>query len=460
MKNRILFVNPPQNVHNKKSKSMYPSGALVLMATMCQNEGHVVKIFDGAVENEKFEDILIDFNPDYVCITVNTFQTKFANIYLNTVKGFDDSIITVIGGAHPSAIGVDSLRIFPNTDVAVMGEGEFTVLEIVNEVPLEKIRGICYNGTINPPRAYAENLNHVPLPNLDLVDLSKYSGINSGKDRSMFIMASRGCPFQCIYCNKSIFGSTTRFRKPDKIIEEIRWLHETYDINHIYFQDDTFNLKREWIEEILNKIISEGLNVNISYMAPFRANKKLVDEKLLKLMKEANFKTIFYGVESGNQDMLNRMKKGLTLDELRRAFKLTKEADIDIIAAFIIGLPGENHKTVRDTIEFWKELKPTYSGFTMATPFPNTEFEKHVKTFGYLINGNYNEYKCGGSYIRTKELNRTELQFYSNVAIFGQGNEWIYRLPIYWMAKNKIVCNVSVFMMNLYKMYNAWRMGI
>jgi len=266
-------------------------------------------------------------------------------------------------------------------------------------------------------------------------------------------MCSRGCPFDCIYCNKSIFGKDVRFRKPEKIIEEIKWLHEKYDINHIYFQDDTFNLKSSWIEEILNKIIDEGLNKDIKYMAPFRANTNLVDEKLLALAKQANFQTIFYGVESGNQQILDRMHKGMKLTEIERAFRLTHRAGINTVGAFIIGLPGETRKTVRDTINFWRKIRPTYSGFTMATPFPNTQFEQEIKSKDQLLNVNYNEYRCGGSYVRTDELTRTELDFYCSIAILGQGNEWIYYFPIFAIGKNIMLRSVAVFGINVYRKY-------
>ena len=224
---------------------MYPSGALLLIGTMCEAEGHLVIIYDGAVDKRFFLSVLSGFHPDIVGITVNTFQTKYANKYLNIIKSYDKSILTVIGGPHPSGIGLKSLSDFPNADIAVMGEGEFTFLDIVNDKPHEDILGICYAGERNQDRPPIDVLSHIPLTDLSLVDMSKYSGTSNRNEKSMFIMASRGCPFQCIYCNKSIFGSKVRFREPEDIINEIKWLNTTYGINHIFFQDDTFNLNRK-----------------------------------------------------------------------------------------------------------------------------------------------------------------------------------------------------------------------
>lgn len=322
---RILLINPPQNVHHKGTTSWYPSGALLLIGTMCQERGHSVKIYDGSVDNTDLKNIVCEFKPDIVGITVNTFQTKYASQYLKIMKDINDNILTVIGGPHVSAIGLESLTYFEYSDIAVIGEGELTFLDIAEGKEFFNIPGICYRGKITEPRLPLKVLDHIPLTNLDLADITKYDS----KGKSMFIMASRGCPYGCIYCNKSVFGKKVRFRKPEKILEEIKWLYNQYGITEIFFQDDTFNLRREWIDKILTLIIENGLNKNISYRAPFRANEKLVDEKLLSLAKEANFKTIFYGVENGNQDMLNRMHKGLTISEIKRAFKLTHGAGLD-----------------------------------------------------------------------------------------------------------------------------------
>lgn len=447
---RILLVNPPQNHQDFNTKPMYPSGALLLIGTMCKEKGHDVKIYDGAVDNESLYEVVINFKPDIIAITVNTFQVRYANEYLEIIKSIDSDILTVIGGPHPSAIWLQSLSDFVGADIAVMGEGEFTFLDIVEDKPLNNIQGICYGGKRNVDRPHTTNLNHIPLTDLSLVDINRYSGMADGS-KSMFIMASRGCPFQCTYCNKSVFGSQVRFREPSKIIDEIKWLHNQYGINHIYFQDDTFNLNRLWINEILNLIIDNGLNKNISYMAPFRANKNLVDTELLRLVKAANFKTIFYGVESGNQEMLDRMHKGLKIKEIKRAFGLTHGVGIQTVAAFIMGLPGETTATIKDTLELWQIIKPTYSGFTIATPFPNTPFEKEIKDNGHILNSNYNKYRCGGSYIRTDELTKDELDFYSNVGAYGNNHEWIYKLPIFAIGKNRIVRTVSLIAMNVFK---------
>lgn len=455
MNKRILLINPPQNAHHKGTTSRYPSGALLLIGTMCQEGGHSVKIYDGSVDNTDLKHIVCEYKPDIVGITVNTFQTKYASQYLKIIKDINDNILTVIGGPHVSGIGLESLTYFEYSDIAVIGEGELTFLDIAEEKDFFNIPGICYRGKITEPRLPLKSLDYIPLTNLDLVDITKYES----KGKSMFIMASRGCPYGCIYCNKSIFGTRVRFRKPETILEEIKWLYNQYGITEIYFQDDTFNLRREWIDKILTLIIENGLNKNILYQAPFRANEKLVDEKLLSLAKEANFKTILYGVENGNQDMLNRMHKGLTISEIKRAFKLTHDAGLNTIGAFMIGLPGETVETIKDSINLWKEIRPTYLGIAPAIPFPNTQFENEVRESGHLVNSNYNDYRCGGSYIRTAKLTKNELYFYSSVAQVGQRHAWVYKFPIFTIGENWLLCGISLCLIRgarLYKQFSRY----
>ncbi|MBU1085231.1 B12-binding domain-containing radical SAM protein, partial [Patescibacteria group bacterium] len=366
MKN-ILLICPSDNLI-ERDKELYPSGALVLMGTMAHNLGHNVKIIHTVTDrvgHEKLRNIVSAFRPDIVGVTMNTFQTKSAKEITRVVKETDKNALIVIGGPHPSSLKLKTFDYFPYVDVVVFGEGEHTFLEIVEGKNFKEIKGICYRDRIEgpkmtEPRPLAENLDHIPLSNLDLVGFSKDKFIGADPVAArpdMYIMASRGCPFQCIYCNKSIWGMRARFRKPELMIEEIKWLHGKYGVREIFFQDDTFNLNREWAENIFNLIIDNGLNKDIVYKTQFRANKQLVDRELLELAKRAGFWLIFYGVESGNQQILNRMKKGLTIEELKRAFKLTHSVGLKTIASFIIGLPGETKETIKDTYNLWKELK-------------------------------------------------------------------------------------------------------
>ncbi len=414
---RILLVNPMQNFPIEHE--LYPSGALLLLGTMAQNKGHEVKVVHMVADGvglSQLRDIVGSFKPDLVGITMSTFQTKSAREVSQIVKEVNRDILVVVGGPHPSALGLKIFDDFPHVDVVAIGEGEFTFMEIVEGKDLDEIPGICYNRKMNASRPSAGNLDHIPLPNLDLVDISRFVGPPPvGALPTMFIMASRGCPFHCTFCNISVWGNTVRFRKPELVIEEVKWLRERYGVREIFFTDDTFNLNREWAEQIFRLIIDNGLNKDIVYKTPFRANEKLVDEELLKLARAAGFWLIFYGVESGSQEMLDRMKKGLTIAEIRRAFELTHKAGLKTIASFIIGMPGETRETIKDTINLWRGLKAYHAGYGPAMPLPGTEFERTVIEKNHVLTRNYDDFGPDKFIVRTDDLTKQDLDEYARV---------------------------------------------
>jgi len=411
----VLLVAPRLNDPRIQTE-MYPSGALLLMGTMLSNLGHNVKIVHMATDHVapfQLEKILSSFKPDIVGLTVNTFQTASAKQVSRIVKNINKDILVVIGGPHPSALGVKTFNDFHYVDIVVVGEGEHTFLDIVDgKKDLEEISGICYTSKMNKPRPLAKDLDYIPLPNLDLVDITRFIGASPiGAYPSMYIMASRGCPFCCTFCNKSVWGNTVRFRKPELIIKEIEWLHQRYGIKEIYFQDDTFNLNREWTERIFSLIIDHELNKEIVYKTPFRVNERLVDKELLQLAKDAGFWMIFYGVESGNQRMLDSMKKGITVAEIRRAFELTHEVGIKTIASFILGMPGETEQSIKDSVNLLKVLKTEYFGFSYAMPFPETELTETLIEKNHILETDYDKYS-GQCIVRTDSLTREELISY------------------------------------------------
>jgi len=410
----ILLVNPLENI--PKPYDMYPSGALVLIGTMLQNKGHNVRIVHMTAERmtlSTLKTIVLSFEPDIVGITMNTFQTRFAREVSRIAKEANANTLVVVGGPHPSALKLKLFPHFPHVDVVVYGEGEHTFLEIAEAQDFRGIKGICYNNTINEPRPRATDLDYVPLPNLDLVGFreDKFTGSYPvGAHPTMDIMASRGCPYRCTFCNKSIWGTVTTFRKPEHVIREVQWLHEEYGVKEVFFQDDTLNLNRKWGEEILHLIIDKGLNKGLIYKSPFRANERLVDEGFLRLAKAAGFWLIFYGVENGNDEMLARMKKGLTVGEIRRAFEITHRVGLKTTAAFIIGMPGETRRTVEETFHLWRQLKPCASGYFPATPFPGTELEGEVVAKGHLLETDYDKYDQAKFIVRTDELTKEDLE--------------------------------------------------
>lgn len=376
---RVLLISPKWNFPIKKE--MYPSGGLLSIGGYLKSKGHQVKVVHQETDNPNIDKLVEDFNPNIVGITVTTFQTKAVMDLLVNFPGLEPLI--VLGGPHVSALKEKYIESLP-WGLGVVGEGEEALLKLAEGERFEDIPGLIWRQDgvlISNPLPELADVNKFPPTDLDLIKYSKFKGAYPlGRQPSIFIMGSRGCPFKCTFCSKSVYGNTVRLKDPELLLDEIEILYYKYGIREIFFQDDTLNLNRDWLESLLDRLMRLRVYIDdLSFRAPMRVNEELVDFPLLKRMKSAGFHLIFYGVESGNQNMLNLMKKGTSIPEIRRAFKLTHQAEIKTEASFIMGLPGENKKTLMDSLDLWKDLNPYWTGFSRATPFPGTAFYEEVR---------------------------------------------------------------------------------
>jgi len=418
----ILLVQPHYNF--PVSYVECPSGALILLGTIAENAGHKVKVLHLDADEVDLRQELMAFKPDILGITVDTFHTRSAKVVSKLAKEVSKDIFVTIGGPHPSALKEECFAEFPEADAIVHGEGEFGFMELIEGKP--EPPNCLMGGNGLKPTVYSADLDHIPLPDYDLVDIHRFSGfIVPGPQPIFYIMASRGCPFRCTFCgSSSIWERKVRLRKPEMVVDEAEYLINKYGAREIFFTDDTFNSKLPWTMEILSLLIGRGLNQKCIFRITCRADQKLITEEFLKLAKEAGVWLIFYGVESGNQQLVDSMNKGLNLNDVRRAFKLTNEAGIKIQASFILGMPGETKETIEDTKWFIQETKPDYYGCSLATPFPGTELERQVKLKGHLFETDYENYGMGFSLVRTDTLSRAELGAIHKEMEMGVGRHW------------------------------------
>ena len=326
---------------------------------------HNVRIHDMNMETNLIE-VLNHFSPDFVGISITTPLIKEAKETISIIRKNSPDSKIIIGGPYISIFHDRNI----DCDYAVVGEGEYSIRKIINEKLNEKL---IFSEKI-------KNLDDLPYPRREF-NHNRYAGID------MFL--SRSCPYQCIYCaSKAIFGNKMSFRGTENIIGELKEIKQKYGRIRVFFLDDCFTLIRSRIIEICERIIEENLEMN--YWIDTRCDK--VDEELLMLMKKAGFDFIVFGVESGNQNVLNRIRKNLKLEDIRKAFSLVNKLGIDSKCNMMMGHLDETEEEILDTINLAKELKATKSSFYKVIPLPGSELYDICIQRG-LIKGDDSEFE-------------------------------------------------------------------
>ncbi|RLE51664.1 MAG: hypothetical protein DRJ26_05535 [Candidatus Methanomethylicota archaeon] len=259
-------------------------------------------------------------------------------------------------------------------DAAVIGEGEYTMLELVEKVEERErpanIKGVIYRkeGRIieNPPRNYIKNLDEIPFPAQNLLPMDLYGEYKGA------IITSRGCPYSCTFCSKPVFGKTWRAHSPSYVLREKEELITKYKAEQISFLDDEFLLDRKRAEAILDGIIERRWKVKLYFWNGLRVDE--VDEKILMKMKQAGCTTINYGVESVDPLVLKNIKKNITLTQIEKAVKIARKLGIKVNLFLMIGNPGDTYEHVEKIKRFLDKVEVDGVHLSMATPYIKTEF--------------------------------------------------------------------------------------
>ena len=377
---RIALVSPKWN----EMVNSYPPLGLGYLAAVMEAEGHEVAIFDLGLEPqtplEEEVQRIAAFGPELVGMTAMTNNYHSAEATVALLKERLGCTV-VMGGPHATLFR-ERVAADPNVDYVVFGEGEETLRELVralvaegpkpSEGRLAQIQGLCFKSVegvvCNPARPLIRDLDSLPFPARHLFALSRYPLYAPNGERMVTLLSSRGCPYNCSYCFKGIVGRTYRQRSPENILAEIRSLMERYGYRYFYFIDDLFTIDRRRLSALAEQMIAEGLDIRWQCLA--RVDR--VTPELLKLMYRAGCREVHYGIESGNQAILERIGKEITLEQVRRAVAWTAEAGILAKGYFMLGLPGDTEETMAETIRFACELELDQAMFSLTTPFPGT----------------------------------------------------------------------------------------
>ena len=409
----------------------HPLG-IMYIASVLRERDHCVRITDLRVEPKGLEalpGILDDFEPDVVGISSLTVESDRTKQVAGLVKERLPAVRTLVGGPHATAYPETVLK-NEDVDVAIIGEGEKTILELMpslekKEAP-QNVRGIGLrlNGeiVINERQPYIEDLDSLPFPAWDLVNLEAYSqtkSMSTLNPRSyMTMFTSRSCPYGCIYCHQ-VFGKGFRARSPENVLEEMETIIRTYGIRDFELVDDIFNLDKKRVKRICDLIIQRNLNVRLAFPNGLRAD--LLDRNLIRSLKEAGTVSASFAIETATPRLQKLVRKNLILEKARESINYASEIGIISTGFFMLGFPTETREEVLRTIRFALKLKLHTAQFFLVTPFLGTEMatifsESYKGVTDEFMDFDYNKGRYNISEVETEELfrlqRRANLKFY------------------------------------------------
>ncbi|MCX5911223.1 MAG: radical SAM protein [Deltaproteobacteria bacterium] len=406
---KILFIQPPYPF----SEFPKPSYALMSMGAVLKEQGMDVEVLDllsTRYSQKKIEDRLARYQPDLIGITSVTMNFPAAARILQTCKTLMPEATAVIGGPHATFMAEETLRSYPEVDLVVRGEGEETIREVAIALDrregLEKVQGLTFrrNGTVarTEDRPFIEDIDRLPLPDRTLFPISRYLAMRVPAS----VLTSRGCPTGCSFCvGYRMTGRKGRFRNPLRVVDEIEAARRL-GFEEVCIDDDLFTRNRRHVTAICDEILNRGLTLKLYIFARVDT----VDEPLLRKLKEAGCAMICFGLESGNQRILDLANKRATVERARRAVELSKAAGIAPFGSFILGLPGETRETMEETVSFARSLGIPY-GFHLLSPFPGTRIRERASEYGIkILTDDWSLYDADHAVTETEALKAGEVE--------------------------------------------------
>jgi len=421
---KVVLVVPPgiENLEIYKIAGVRaPPLGLAWIAAVLEQEGYDVSIIDSPtlqLSEQDFIYMLRKEKPDVVGITSITPTIYKAYRAAEIIKEIYPEIPIVVGGPHVTFMYDEALS-KKYIDFVVLGEGEYTMLELVKTLErhgvnyeiLKSVKGIAFKmpsgeTVITPPRPPIHDLNKLPKPARHLLPMDKYTFLNKPV-RILHVMASRGCPYGCVYCSTSYFwGRRVRFRDPELVVDEIEEGVYKYKVSHIAFTDDEFTIIKPWVLKFVEEVKRRKLD--ISFSCGSRVDH--VDDEILKSLKSVGCSALYFGVESANQESLDRIGKRITVSQVIKAFEKSKNAGIEAVGSFILGFPWETIDDMKRTIKFSMKLKPSYAQFTVLTPYPGTPIFKIALKDKLIEDWNWENYTTLRAVMRGYHFTRKQLQ--------------------------------------------------
>ena len=409
---RVLLLNSPVRKISPHSKVAPPLG-LGYLASHLIDAGHEIDLIDLSISGyrpQRLNAALKRFRPDVVGISAFTETFPNAVAIAEQVKEFDPAIHTVVGGAHASILPAEVVA-EPAIDFVVVGEGEAPLAALAEALESgtdsTTIPGLAYKGeagepVVNPVAAPLPPDDH-PLPARDLFALEFY-------EHPFNVLTARGgCPYRCPFCSASqVWNGKHRPRDPKAVVEELRILQENYGTNYLFFVDDIFTLRRDWVMELMEEM--KSLSHRLEWGCGTRVDR--VDPELLAAMAEGGCVGIQYGVESGAQGVLDSVK-GIDRQSATDAITWTVEVGIRPTASFMVPFPDDTEETIRETFEFMRSLSEIGAEVLVSytTPYPGTTFYNDAESLGLtILSEDWGDFDAKHSVMDTKHLSADDVE--------------------------------------------------
>ena len=455
---KVLLVNPPN--HNmiptnvpsfvNEETGVYPPLGLMYVAAYAEkNSAHRIEILDAQVEKLDYKAISHEIRkrkPDLVGIQTFSFTLVDVLLLARTVKEVDETIKVVLGGHHASIYPEESIH-FPEVDFVICGEGEIPFTALIQNLTdlkaLKSIPGLVYTkGTtiMTGENPLIESLDALPFPARHLTPYKKYYSLLAKRNPITTMMTSRGCPYNCLFCERPHLGKVFRARSAGNVVDEMEEC--TYlGINELFLYDDTFTIDRKRVLKICDEILERGLDIGWD----IRTRVDNVDKELLENLKKAGCERIHYGVEAGTPEILAVLRKGITLEQAKKAFNMTREAGIKTLAYFMIGSPRETKSQILKTIELAKELNPDFVNFSVVTPYPATPLYYMGLQEGQLKTDYWREFAQSPSKDFVPELWEEHLSREELMTLLNYAYKSFYVRPAYIMRELFDVKSIDEF---------------
>lgn len=381
----VTLVNPPRlrQVTKRPSYTSEPHLGLAYIAAFLRRAGFAVRYIDGDVEAltaDQTADRALADNPVFIGFTAPTALVKSAAGVAEIIKRRAPDVPLVLGGYHATVLPEDSLREFTVFDMVVVGEGEQTAVHLAETLrdggKPGDVPGLAWRDgdaiVTNEARERCLDLDSFPFPAWDIFPLSAYQAHYStdGSIIELPVNTGRGCAGRCKFCAR-VSGRRVRRRSAESILAEIRDDVERHGARAIVFMDESFAHDQRLVRDVCRGLIDQGLHRRIYWLCQTRVDS--VDRETLRLMAESGCRHVSFGVESGDDAILQSVNKGVSKDRIRQAVREAREAGISVDNFFILGLPGETPASIKKTIRFAIELDSDFANFFILVPYPGTE---------------------------------------------------------------------------------------